>query len=182
MNRYREFVSKLASENSEKTFLNTDKDHGIVVLAQIFDKSLSEIRIFAGTLCGEVGDAPEYIEALSNFIERNGILRILLNNYQIEQAKNSNLFKRLAYYISDHKDIIIKETTAKPYFASDIEKKPLHFTIGDKQSYRIETDIEKKTAECNFNNPELAKIYADFFDELFGQSNQVIDVNQIFGM
>ena len=60
-------------------------------------------------------------------------------------------------------------------------KKEVHFTIGDDKAYRIETDIENRTAECNFNNPNLAKATADFFDRLFVRDDaKDLDITKLF--
>ena len=169
--KYKDFVTSLASSGENRAFLNSDEDHALDVLVQLFQISQKTVRIFAGSLCQHVGNKSEYVIAVSEFIERGGELRILLNNFNEEQAKSSNLYKRLAYYKSQGKPVTVKSTTSRPYRTEDPEKKEVHFTIGDEKAYRIETDIEKRTAECNFNNPELAKTTADFFDMLFDKEN-----------
>ena len=76
---------------------------------------------------------------------------------------------------------MIKKTNLKPYRIEDLEKKEVHFTIGDECAYRIETDIEKRTAECNFANPILAKQTAAFFDSLFERNDSVeLDIAKLF--
>lgn len=53
--------------------------------------------------------------------------------------------------------------------------------MADEKSYRIETDIEKRTAECNFNNPNLAKGITTFFDGLFSREDaKEIDLIKLF--
>lgn len=178
---YKYFVHSLAMNNEARIFLNSDEDKAIVVLVELIQKAQSELRIFAGNLCNSVGDNSEYIIAISEFIEKGGNVKILLNDYKEECAKESNLYKRLAYYIAQNKNICIKATKVKPYLTRDEERKPVHFTVGDKASYRIETDIEKRTAECNFNSPEVAKRIADFFDDLFKAMEAVdIDIKGLF--
>lgn len=180
--RYKDFVASLARSGDNKTFLNSDEDHALDVLIQLFQLSQKTVRIFAGSLCQHVGNKSEYVIALSEFIERGGELRILLNKYNEGNAKSSNLYKRLAYYKSQGKPVIVKTTTSKPYRTDDPEKKEVHFTIGDDRAYRIETDIEKRTAECNFNNPSLAKATADFFDVLFEKENtKEVNLLELFG-
>ena len=164
---YKDFVKSLALSNENRTFLNSNEDHAVEVLEQLFQISENEIRIFAGCLCKHVGNRSEYIVALSEFIEQGGTLHILLNAYDEEAARNSNLYKRLAYYIDGGKPVVVKSTDAHPYRVFDTDKREVHFTIGDRKAYRIETDIDKRTAECNFNNPKLAENMADFFDTLF---------------
>ena len=171
----------MALSNEDRMFLNSDEDHALDVLVQLFQLSEKQIRIFAGCLCKHVGNKPEYVVALSEFIERGGTLYILLNAYDEECAKTSNLYKRLAYYKSLKKPIIIKKTSAKPYLTGDPAKKEVHFTVGDKKAYRIETDVNKRTAECNFNNPRIATNTADFFDNLFNKEDSIeIDLIKLF--
>ena len=180
-NSYKEFVRLMAQTNSDRMFLNSDEEHALEVLVQLIQMSKEKIQIFAGSLCEHIGNKPEYIVALSEFIERGGILNILLNRYDEGKDKNSNLYKRLAYYKANGKQIIVKQTNAKPYFSNDQSKKEVHFTVGDKKSYRLETDIEDRKAECNLNNPEIAGMISDFFDKLFVASgSEEINIEKIF--
>lgn len=178
---YKGFVRSVALSNENRTFLNSDEDHAVDVLEQLFQLSKDEVRIFAGCLCKHVGNRTEYIVALSEFIERGGKLYILLNAYDEDAARKSSLYKRLAYYMADGKPIVVKSTQSHPYRVSDEDKKEVHFTVGDRRAYRIETDIENRTAECNFNNPVLAGETADFFDSLFNRGDaKVIDIVNLF--
>lgn len=179
--KYKDFIALIAKSGENRTFLNSDEHHALAVLVQLFQIAQHKIRIFAGCLCKHVGNQPEYIVALSEFIERGGTLHILLNNFDENCARTSNLYKRLAYYKSKNYPIVIKKTNLKPYRTEDPEKKEVHFTIGDECAYRIETDIDKRTAECNFANPILAKQTAAFFDGLFNRNDSVeIDITKLF--
>lgn len=181
MDKYKQFIADLANHKIDRVFLNSDEEHALAVLVQLFQIAQKEVRIFAGNLCHHVGNKQEYIVALSEFLERGGILHILLNNYDEAIAKTSNLYKRLAYYKAKKMPIVIKETKARPYLTNDQEKKEVHFTVGDYSAYRIETDIENRTAECNFNNPIIAKQTADFFDKIFNQPNSTeINLEKLF--
>lgn len=181
MNEYNLFVSELANCQIDRVFLNSDEDHALVVLVNLFRHAKEEVRIFAACLCEHIGNEPQYIEAISELIERKGKVRILLNKYDENLVLNSNLFKRLAYYSSDGYDIQIKTTLAHPFLSKDPKKKEVHFTVADENGYRIETDIEKRTAECNFNNPVLSKGLADFFDKIFNdKESKSIDLNKLF--
>ena len=168
MESYKAFVRQLSDKKENRVFLNSDPKHALEVLTEIFRQSESVIRIFAASLCREVSNEPDYIEALSDFIEKDGQLRVLLNRYDPEEARQSNLFKRLAYYESLQKDISIKKTNRIFFRSNDPDKKEVHFTVGDDRAYRIETDIELRTASCNLNDPETARKMIAQFDEIFG--------------
>lgn len=177
-NDYREFVHGLATHQTDMIFLNSDEDKMLAVFLEMFASSQSEFRIFAGNLCNDVTNSKEYIEAISNFIEKKGKLFILLNNFHQEKAVNCNLYKRLAYYqsLKDY-DIKIKTTQTNITY----NDKPAHFAIGDRKSFRIETDIQNRTAICNMNNPEYCAKLIDFFDKMFAdKDNVVVDLVRIF--
>lgn len=184
--KYSDFVRSLARSGENRTFLNSDEDKAVAVMVNLFHVSDEEVRIFAGNLCNKVGDNPDYIIALSEFIEKGGKLFILLNDFNEEMAKSSNLFKRLAYYVSISEDpenpsVKIRKTTATPWLANDTQKNPVHFAVGDKKAYRIETDTKHRTAICNFNNPPVAEGIANFFDTLFNrEDSQVVDLINLF--
>ena len=179
--KYAQFVKMLALANDPRVFLNSDEDHALSVLVELFHRAQSCIRIFAGCLCKHVGNDPDYISALSDFIEKGGTVKILLNAFDEEAAKESNLFKRLAYYQSSGKSVYVKKSNAHPYRTKDPDKKEVHFTVGDFTSYRIETDINQRTAECSFNSPEIANNTALFFDSLFSRPDvEDIDIKRLF--
>lgn len=183
---YRQFVMSLAHGDNgngiNRTFLNSDEEKALVVLVELFKSAKQTVRIFAANLCNHVGSKDEYVEALSDFIEAGGEVRILLNNYQEDQLLESKLFKRLAFYQSAKSKVFVKQTMVKPYYIGDEKKSEVHFTIADSKGFRIETDIEKRTARCNFNNPAEATPTAKFFDDVFDSPNSsVINLLPLFG-
>lgn len=180
IDEYRDFVRYLADTRDTRIFLNSDEEHALEVLVQLFHQANKTIKIFAGCLYEHVGNESAYVSALSDFIEKGGELRILLNNYNQEKAKNSLLFRRLAMYAKQNRNIEVKETKAKAFFKADPEKE-IHFTVVDNLGYRIETDIEKRTARCSFNDSAIAKATSDFFDHLYTDKRAtVVDLNNIF--
>lgn len=181
--QYKEFVRHQVITRSGLTFLNSDEDKMKTVYLEMLNNAQYEFRIFAGTLVCSVTDSPEFVETLSDYIERGGKLYILLNNYNEEQVLQSQLFKRLAYYKFKQKDIIVKQSNDHPFIITPEGNKDIHFSLGDKKSYRVETDIVKRTAICNMNNPKKAEQFATFFDDLFRKAeNTEIDLVKLFKM
>lgn len=180
MNTYKNFVHNLAERNINKIFLNSDNTKMLSVFQEMFEHSNSEFRIFAGDLCNETTGSKEYIESISNFIEKKGCLYVLLNNFHQEQAVLHNLYKRLAYYQSlGSYNVFIKSTKKQILYNGEIA----HLAIGDRRSYRIETDITKRTAICNMSAPEYSEKLVSFFDGLFNdQDNLEIDLVKIFNL
>lgn len=180
MKNYIEYISQLSYNKVNKDFSNSDEEHAIEVLIKIFEQSTEHVRIFAKSLCNnEVSNSPKYITALSNFIEREGFVEIAINSYKEDNIRQSNLFRRLAYYLIQGKNIKVYKTNAQPYIINDQDKKEVHFTIGDNIAYRLETDIEKRTAFCNFNNPEKAKVLIDFFEKI-KLSSEAVNIGDVF--
>lgn len=176
LNNYRMFVKRLSETQSDRVFFNSDEKHALAVMENLIQQSKEVIRIFAGNLL-HVGNQTNYIEAISDFIERDGKVRIILNNCNdVEAIKSSNLFRRLAYYIMNGKDIIIKRTNVQPYLKSDANQNPIHFSVGDSNAYRVETDIENRVAECSMNNPAQAEKFIQYFDAIF-ESEKCEDFN-----
>lgn len=182
LEEYREFIRMLSEKSDSRIFLNKGPEHAKIVLEQIFRQSEKTVRIFAGNLTRIVGDDPAYISALSDFVQKDGKVRILLNDYKEELAKESNLYMRLAYFKSEGKDIVVKKTTARPYQESDPDQMTVHFTVGDEKAYRLETDIMNRAAQGSMNRPDVAAKMAEFFDMLFnGEQSTEIDILNLFG-
>lgn len=179
--QYTQFVHYQALSKNSLDFLNSDEEKMKTVYIEMINNAQSEFRIFAGTLACEVTNSTEFVETLSDFIERGGKIHILLNRYDEEIVLKSQLFKRLAYYKSKNKEVVVKRSLDHPYIVTQEGNKNVHFALGDKTSYRIETDINKRTAICNMNNPEKAAEFAAFFDGLFKkQENTEIDLVKLF--
>lgn len=179
---YKAFVKRMSDNNDSGIFYNSDPDHAIIVIEQIFRRSKDVVRVFAKNLCRTIGNTPDYISSLSDFIERGGRVRILLNGFEEDLAKVSDLYSRLAYYKSLGKDIIVKTTTAVPYRAVDHDRKEVHFTLGDDNAYRVENDIEKRMAECCMNDKKFTQATAGFFDSLFNkEKNREVNLLGLFG-
>lgn len=180
MNDYRSFVRSLANNGTNQIFLNSDNDKMLSVFIEMFENSQTEFRIYAGNLCNEVTNSKEYIEAISNFIEKRGQLFILLNNFDTKEIVNYNLYRRLAYYQSlDGYNINIKYTQTKILYNNN----PAHFAVGDRHSYRIETDIKNRTAVCNMNDPEYCIKLIRLFDKVFSDEGSMdVDLIRIFNI
>lgn len=181
LNEYRTLIHQLAEDKNEKVFYNQDAQHAEIVLTEIFEHSKEIIRIFAAQLYENPPISDEYIRKLSDFIERGGKVRILLNKYDETNVLKSELFKRLAFYDLQKKDIQVKETGATVYYTNDPDKKELHFTVGDSSIYRIETDVKDRVAEGSFNNGVIAKKFIDMFDKLFGEA-QAVNLISLFNL
>lgn len=179
---YIQFIKKLSSENAHQVFFNSNNEKALSVFIELFERSRTEIKIYAGQLCNdEVSNDPKYIIAISNFIERGGRVRIILNNYDADRALNSPLFRRLALYKSEGKDIVVKSAKGRLVSTLDDNKNEIHFCVADNISYRLETNINERTAQCDFNAPELSQALSDIYDSIFEKETSVeVDLVKLF--
>ena len=177
---YSKFVSGLAENKENRIFLNSDEEHGLFVYVNLLKIAQNQIRIFAGRLCEHIGNKPEFVEAISDFIERDGIVSILLNNYDENIIVKSPLFKRLAYYVSEKKNISVKATEATACLGSNGQ---VHFAVADDAAYRLEIDVVERTAQCNFNNATIAAKLIKVFDSVFDSKgfSREINLMHLFG-
>lgn len=183
MEEYLNYVKSLADNTVDKIFMNNDGENMVIVVSEMLAHAHDEFRIFAGCLLDDYSNSDTYVQAVSDYIEKGGALRVLLNKYDESKIQYSPLFTRLAYYKSYGKDIVVKSTQDKPYIIIKSVKKFVHFAIGDRVSYRLETDPDKRTAICNMNAPIVASKYADFFDGIFEDDRSVeIELVSLFNM
>lgn len=171
---YSKFVSGLAENKENRIFLNSDEEHGLIVYVNLLKIAKKQIRIFAGRLCEHIGNKPEFVEAISEFIERGGTVSILLNKYDENIIVKSPLFMRLAYYVSEKKNISVKATEVTAHLGNNGQ---VHFAIADDTAYRLETDVVERTAQCNFNNATIAAKLIEVFDKVFDSKEYSHEIN-----
>lgn len=182
MEKYKEYVRLLSRNNDSKEFFNSDGKHAIIVFGELFNIAKDYVYIFAGCLTSPVANSPEYIQSLSGFIERGGIVRILLNKFDSKNIIYSDVIRRLLYYKIIGKNVDIRTTLLKPHYSEDPDKKELHFTVVDDKAYRIETNVDERSATCNFNNATTAKDLRKIFDMIYVNSSmsKELDLNKLF--
>lgn len=177
---YIAYIQMLAKGNVDRIYMNSGDEHALIVLIELFKKAANSIRIFAGSLCGSLGDDIQYIYAISNFIDKGGNVKILVTEYNEDKAYNSPLYRQLAFFKDLGKSVEIKHTDFRIRSNNSEDTTDKHFTVADSQSYRIETNIEDRTARGNFNDSETAQKLEDMFDEMFSSNkSRQIDLSQL---
>jgi len=166
MKNYKKHIENLARNEESLVFKNSSARHASMVLSSIFGHSTEYLRIFAGTLNGEVQNE-EYITQMHLYLKGNGKLKILLDNYTQINTELLELFKKYNYLNPDL--VELKQTTQ--YIIDKETNERLHFTVGDSKMYRIENDITTRTATCSFNYPTLSVNLEKIFDKMFSNSD-----------
>lgn len=181
MEEYKEAVRYFASKKKNFDIHNEGNDCAKVIFTNLFLNASNEIRIVANTLRNPVVDSPDYQDALCSFLAReDSTLHIIINHLPdtVGDATNQNIYRRL-YLHPAYKEgrIIIKNAGRDRFF---LRKKPVNFCVADGLMYRVENDIEKRTAFCNFGNPEKAEPLERLFDNVFDKIEDKVDLNNYF--
>lgn len=175
LTEYAAVVKDYAEKRRNYVFHNNGPKHASIILKNIFDNATSIIRIAADELSDEeVVDTPEYINAIKNFLNKEGTkLYILLTQYNKEKikSKTNSFLKTLATHkANDGERVIVKDGKGKQFKFQNPETKefsPVNFTTADDHMYRLETDTLQKSALCNFGDTKQTAIYNKIFDDAF---------------
>jgi len=173
---YREGVELFASEDKDISFPNDGNEKALIVFETIFKFARERVDIAAGSLCNEFTGDQRYINAVEEFLNKpKSELRILVNSWNQEDMEQSSFFKNL----KGKSNVTVKRSEEK-FFAKDEEneQKQLHFCVGDDKMYRLEYDIAKRKAICNFNNPEIVQTLRKVFDKIFPKG-ALVDLSTI---
>lgn len=178
---YREAVSSFASSHRNYDIKNEGDDCARVIFANLFLNSTKTIRMVANTLRNVVVDSQEYQDCLDAFLSREGtVLRIIINHLpdNAMENSNSNLYRRLSLNPAYADGRIQIRNAGKDRFF--LGKRPVNFCVADGLMYRVEDDIEKRTALCNFGNPKKAEALETAFDSVFSSIKETVDLKQMF--
>ena len=163
MNEYKNAVTNIAAKGENNLLHNAGNDHALIIFENIFKNAQKEILISARDLTNsEVSNKEEYINSLLSFLDHNADskLYILVSDFQ-ESYKNFDLYKKLANSIAYKENRIkIKNSNGFQFTSGGIT---IHFCVADNRMYRLETDVQKRTAICNFGDEETANKLANAF-------------------
>lgn len=163
MNEYKNAVTNIAAKGENNLLHNAGNDHALIIFENIFKNAKKEILISAHDLTNpEVSNKEEYISSLLSFLDHNvdSKLYILVSDFQ-ESYKNFDLYKKLANSIAYKENRVkIKNSNGFQFTSGG---STVHFCVADERMYRLETDIQKRTAICNFGDEETANKLANAF-------------------
>ncbi|MDR1055668.1 MAG: hypothetical protein LBL90_07585 [Prevotellaceae bacterium] len=163
---YKEKIEGLAKNKTDEVFYNSSEEHAQVVVNAIAKNAEHEIKILCCNMCSKISNNEDYLKSVKGFLSGNKDrkIQILFTKYSDEfpQKPIAGVFKEYADQVEIKKWDSAEKITLKG--------EPVNFTVSDDRAYRMETDIEKRLAFGNFNNPEGAKNLSSVFDELFNST------------
>jgi hypothetical protein len=172
LDEYRVYINRLAESNSDSVYLNSGKDHAVIVLTTIFNKAKKYVHLFAGDLNGGISSKTEYATALLGFLEKGGELQLLLSSF--DTNKEPELFNTLRVAKSKNLNVSVKQTNER--LLNEDTGTELHFAVADDKMYRAEHDTENFLAVGSFKDENFSQILNAHFKELF-ESDSAIKVS-----
>lgn len=160
---YRQAIEQLAENKKNEQFFNSNAEHARIVLSTIFRYAEQTVDVYCGGVDSVVSGQQEYLDAMESFLKRNGKLRILFVEKEDDSTKDLPLRKLVDQFPGQ----VVMKLSGVRYC---VKNKPIHFTVADQKSYRLETDIEKRMAFGNFNDPDWGEKLTNLFDEAFNSS------------
>jgi len=181
LEEYKAAVKFFAASHRDFDIKNEGNDCARVVFSNLFLNAKQRIRMVAHTLRNEVVDAKEYQDGLDSFLAReNAKLQVIIHHLP-ETAKDdvvSNLYRRLRFNPAyDDGRIEIKIAGHDRFFLGG---KPVNFCVADGMMYRLENDIDKRTAICNFGNKKRAEELESVFDQGFVCIKETVNLKELF--
>ena len=181
LEEYRQAVEYLAEQKKDFDIHNEGNDCAKVIFANIFKNAKSNVRIVANTLRNEVVDSQEYQDALDLFLSREGAeLKIIINHLPTNANEDSanNIYRRLQRHPSYLAGRIQIREAGRDLF--HLGSKPANFCVADGIMSRIESDVEKRNALCNFGKKDRAVKLEEIFNQGFSSIQNTVDLNYIF--
>ena len=164
---YEKAIRHYAENRIDEPFFNDGDDCAKIVFKYLFKTAQKEIKIFSGSLAKKEFPDNSYVAELTNFIRNGGKVSILVQHHnQID--KDSILFSNLSRLLKSRSfpDFYLGRTKRKVLLKSHENTNEIHFTIADDKAFRIETDINTRSAMCNFNRSTIAEKYSQLFNQL----------------
>lgn len=154
-------IFRLAKEQTDEIFYNSSAEHATIVHQALMKNASSYVYIFSSSMCSEISNNSEYCEIVDHFLKgaETRRINILLTDY-LDNFANQPIAKVFAKHPSQ---VTIKKYAGQALYMG----KPVHFTVADDRSFRLETDIEKHMAFGNFNSATQAKNLKNAFDIAF---------------
>lgn len=172
MEEYAKLIRDFATNQKNHVFYNSCEEHEKVVLRNLVEQSNVTIRTLCGNLCSSISTDKLYINEVTKFLERNGKMNILFDDY----SDDFKLKPLCDLFVRYDRQVKIKKLK-DGYDHILYEGKPVHFTVADDKSFRIEIDIIKKAAWGNFNDKSNASIFSDIFDKVYYNNTFTEDIS-----
>lgn len=178
---YRLAVEYLASQKKDFDIHNEGNECAKVIFSNIFLNAKKTVRIAANTLRNDVVNSSEYQDALDAFLSNEAAeLRIIISHLpdNATEESSNNIYRRLYRHPAYLSGRIQIRNANRDLF--HLGSKPVNFCVADGIMSRIENDVVKRNALCNFGKKDRAVKLEEVFDLGFSSVQEVVDLNRLF--
>jgi hypothetical protein len=160
---YKVYIRGLADNNLSEQFKNAGCECASIVLSNIYRKAQKNINIYSKAMSASVTSSDEYLSELENFLNRDGKIRILLEETFDVNSKALEVIRKFGKNVNkvENAGILFRIPD------NDGDMVPLHFTTADDTMFRSEFDVNGHKAFGSFNNIEETLVLNDLFNEAF---------------
>lgn len=181
---YKEAVDFLSTHKKNIVIQNEGDEHAKIIFSGLFKTAEHYVKLAANTLRNPVVDSSDYQNSLDIFLHKeNARLDIIVNHVPetISEQSNNNIYQRLRRNPAYNEGRIrIKSADGNHFFMGGDQANPINFCVADGRMYRIEDNIEQRTAIVNFNDPIKSEELEKVFDKAFAELTTDVDLKQYF--
>jgi len=165
LQEYADAMELLSSKHLNMEFNNKDQKHAALVMSSIFHNAKKQVRIFTGSLNGDISNISGYLQSVRVFLDKPETKVEVI----FEEKPNiafSKCYKLLKESRAAGKDItfrILTDSFKQKVITANLN----HFMLGDDNMFRYETDKKQYMAFCNFDDPEMTKVLDRNFRAMF---------------
>ena len=179
---YKQTIKQFAENKTNYRFQTLGKDYALVIIERMFLNAKSSIKYTTKNLFdSDVEKNMSFIEALCFFLASpQSKLSILVEELpeNISDKNPFNPYYRL-YQHPAYKQGRIKIGNSKGgHFMNN--GKQIQFCVADSKMYRIETDIDKCLASCNFYDNNMSANLENAFETAFSTIKSFVELDKIF--
>lgn len=170
IDEYKKSVERLAQKRMNIEFDNEGYQHAAIVLESLFENAEKNVKMFSGTLNGDVASEIGFLKAFNKHIESRKELKIIVEEIP-DKGHQSKALKRVLE-LQNNPSYNVKLKVADANFIALLKRKfqsgnPYHFAVSDSRAYRVELDAKAYKAICNFNDERIAPKLEEVFDSYF---------------
>ncbi len=180
LQKYQEFLERLAWDNSDLTFSNGGIGHATILMSVLFQNTKKIARVYCIGFRPDLITRSPYWESLNHYLDDpNHIILVLvetgayINDDPLRMLKEK---KKEKAKMGLGNNIIVKEINkeCKQHISDTFGDKHCNFAIFDDDKYRYEYDPTNFKAYGSFNQPDNCKILTDEFDAAFQLASRVL--------
>lgn len=155
MEKYIESVETLFRLKSEALIPNSDKEHAVILISNIFKNASEHVCVYCQNATKNVFDAQELQNNIQCAVERGVVVKFLTEEDVVPQYLTT---------LIDENKIFWKKIANS---SLNIQ----HFVEADEKSFRIEEDHETAKAVGCANNSKIGVILHDLFNTMWNMAS-----------